>query len=67
MGNRFGLRADSWPGSAKHVTPFFAIVVNGLGLKEAAQWFDAAAPLAAGKPRVLGIPAISRSCCAKNW
>jgi hypothetical protein len=42
MGNRYGLPTDDWPASAEHLTSFFTIVVNAVGLERAAGWFEAA-------------------------
>lgn len=42
MGNRYGLPTDDWPLSAEHLTSFFTIVVNAVGLERAAEWFEAA-------------------------
>ncbi|MGC4987307.1 hypothetical protein ACLQ18_43175 [Streptomyces sp. DT193] len=42
VGKRFSSPTNSWPASAEQVTPFFAIVVNALGMDDAARWFEAA-------------------------
>ncbi|MFI1839747.1 hypothetical protein [Streptomyces olivaceoviridis] len=38
----YGFLDDGWPESAEQVIPFFAIVVNALGVDDAARWFEAA-------------------------